>query len=188
MQKILKQAVNCSYEDDAIVLSKAAKIIREDILNSNITEFNGSFCADCQQQSVPTNVKYFVSMLLNGCTIKDQDSQSCLTISQTIVFNCKRKSKASHYHSRKFEPPLPLYLLKMHIQTILRTSGFFRRGKRMAWEAWNSFPEITSVFPRYTPVVLQPYNIHMWMLNLHILGCWKDIQFSYTIRAARWNM
>ena len=55
---------------------------------------------DCQQQSVPTNMKYLVLMLLNGCTIKDQDSQSCLTISQTIVFNCKRKSKASHYHSR----------------------------------------------------------------------------------------
>lgn len=127
MQQILKQAVNCSYDDDAIVLSKAAKIIHEDILNSNVTEFNGSFCADCQQQSVPTNVKYFVSMLLNGCTIKDQDSQSCLTISQTIVFNCKRKSKASHYNSRKFEPPLSLYLgLKMHTQTRSKklVSGF----------------------------------------------------------------
>ena len=89
MQQIMKEAVNCNYEDDAIV-SKVAKIIREDILNSNVTEFNGSFCADCQQQSVPTNVKYFVSMLLNGCTIKDQDLQSCLTISQTIIFNCKK--------------------------------------------------------------------------------------------------
>jgi len=47
IQQTLKQAVNCNYEDDAIVLSKAAKITREDILNSNITEFNGSFCADC---------------------------------------------------------------------------------------------------------------------------------------------
>ena len=60
------------------------------------------------------------------------------------------------------------------------TSGYFRRGKRMAWEAWNSFPEITSVFFQ---VALQPYTY-----NLHILGCWKDIQFSYTIKAAQWNM
>jgi len=59
----MKQAANCSLEDDAIVLSKAARIIHEDILNSNVA---GSFSADYQQQSVPTNVKYFVSMLLNG--------------------------------------------------------------------------------------------------------------------------
>ena len=31
MQQILKQAFNCNYEDDALVLSKAAKIVREDI-------------------------------------------------------------------------------------------------------------------------------------------------------------
>ena len=119
MQQIMKNATNSSFEDDAITLSKAARIIREDILNSNVAEFNGSFNADCQQQSVPTNVKYFVSMLLNGCTIEDQDSQSCLTISQMIVFNCKKRlSKGSHYHSRKFEPPLPLYVgLKIHTQT-----------------------------------------------------------------------
>ena len=87
MQQIWKQAVNLNIENDAIVLSKTAKIIHEDILNSDVTEFNGSFGADCQQQPFPTNFKYFVSMLLNGCTIEDQDSQSCLTISQTIAFN-----------------------------------------------------------------------------------------------------
>ena len=53
----MKQAVNGNYEDDAIILAKAAKVIREDILNSNIAKFNGSFGVDCQQQSVPTNVK-----------------------------------------------------------------------------------------------------------------------------------
>ena len=78
IQQIIKQAANSSFEDDAIVLSKAARIIREDILNSNVAEFNGSFSAYFQQQSVPTNIKYFVSMLLNGCTIEDQDSQSKL--------------------------------------------------------------------------------------------------------------
>ena len=66
-------------------MMKPAKIVREDILNSDVMQFNGSFGANCQQQSIPTNVKYLVSMLLNGCTIKDQDSQSCLSISQTIV-------------------------------------------------------------------------------------------------------
>jgi hypothetical protein len=43
--------------------------------------------------------------------------QSCLTICQVILYNCTaRISKASpHQHSRKFEPPLPLYIgLKVH--------------------------------------------------------------------------
>ena len=61
-------------------------------------------------------------MLLNGSGIKDQDSvesQSSLTISQAILFNYKKKlSKTTSRHSKKFEPPLPLYIgLKVHTQT-----------------------------------------------------------------------
>ena len=43
MQQILKQAYNSKYEDDALLLSKAAKIVHEDILNSNGFQFSGSF-------------------------------------------------------------------------------------------------------------------------------------------------
>ena len=120
MQQILKQAYNYNYEDDALVLSKAAKIVREDILNSNSFQFSGSFFPNCQQDSVSTNFQYLVSMLLNGSSIKDQDlveSQCSLTISQSILFNCKKKSSkttSSHY----FEPPLPLYIgFQVHTQT-----------------------------------------------------------------------
>ena len=90
MQQILKQAYNCNYEDDALVLSKAANIVREDIQNSNCFQFSGSFPPHCQQDSVPTNLKYLVSMLLNGSSNTDQDSvesQNALTISQAILFN-----------------------------------------------------------------------------------------------------
>ena len=76
-------------------------------------------------------------MLLNGCTIENQDSQSCLTISQTIVFNCNRQSKSSHHHSRKFEPPLPLYLgLKMHAQTRSKkiVSELYRLGLSVSYD------------------------------------------------------
>ena len=122
MQQMMKQAYNCNYEDDALILCKAAKIIREDIINSNGFQFDGSFPPNCQQNSVPINLKYLVSMLLNGSSIKDQESiesQSSLTISQAILFNCKRRStKATSRHSKKFEPPLPLYIgLKVHTQT-----------------------------------------------------------------------
>ncbi len=40
MQQLLKQAYN---KDDVLVLSKVAKIVREDIFNSSGFQFNGSF-------------------------------------------------------------------------------------------------------------------------------------------------
>ena len=121
---MLKQAFNSNYESDAILLSKAAKIFREDIFNMDGFHFNGSFPPGCQQESVPTNLKYLVSMLLNGPNLRDQDStdsQTCLTISQTIVFNCKKRGSTvanKSRHSLDYEPPLPLYIgMNVHTQT-----------------------------------------------------------------------
>ena len=100
--------------------------------------FNGSFPPGCQQESVPTNLKYLVSMLLNGPNLRDQDSadsgtgswfnslnatdsQTCLTISQTIVFNCKKRGSTvanKSRHSLDYEPPLILYIgMNVHTQT-----------------------------------------------------------------------
>ena len=123
MQQMLKQSSNCKYEGDALTLSKAAKIIREDKFNFGGFQFNGSFPSDCQQNSIPTNLKYLVSMLLNGPDINDQESvesQCSLTIAQTIYFNCKRKTSiaSNPRHSAVFEPPLPLYIgMQIHTQT-----------------------------------------------------------------------
>ena len=127
MQQLLKQACSCSYdhEDDALILAKAAKIIRRDILNyPDSFQFTGSFPQKCQEKSVPTNLKYLVSMILNGSSIKDQettDSQNSLTISQAILYNCKRRSLQStsmSHHSKKLIPPLPIYIaLKIHSLT-----------------------------------------------------------------------
>ena len=86
MQTMLKQPFNSNYESDAILLSKAVKIIWEDIFNLHGLCFNGSFPPGCQQQSAPTNLKYFVPMLLYGSNLRDQDStdsQTCLTISHS---------------------------------------------------------------------------------------------------------
>ena len=85
------------------------------MFNSNNFQFNGCFVGNCHKiESVPTNLKHLLSMLLNGSSIKDRnspESQSCLTISQAIMFNCTTKpSKPSSHHSRKFEPPLRLYI------------------------------------------------------------------------------
>ena len=93
---MLKQSSNCKYEGDALILSKAAKIIREDIFNFGGFQFNGSFPSDCQQNSIPTNLKYLVSMLLNGPDINDQESvesQYSLIIAQTIFLTANERHR-----------------------------------------------------------------------------------------------
>ncbi|KAJ8034517.1 hypothetical protein HOLleu_21393 [Holothuria leucospilota] len=123
MQQLLKNAIEEDYNDDAIILAKAAKIVRKDIFSSSGFHFDGSFYSGCQQDSTPANLRSLVSMLLVGANLKNQekvDSQACLTISQTIMFHCKRKpSTAGNFRpSRGNEPPLPLYIgMKIHTQT-----------------------------------------------------------------------
>ncbi len=123
MQQILKHALNTDYESDAMILAKAARIIRKDIFNSHGFRFSGSFPPGCQQESVPVNLKYLSSMLLNGLNLKDQDStdsQACLTLSQMILFNCKKggSNMGKSRHSLDLEPPLPLYVgINVHTQT-----------------------------------------------------------------------
>ena len=81
---------------------------------------------DARQDSVPMTLKLLVTMLLRGADIMDQDSadsQACLSIAQTIVFNCKKNIKKSSStvksrHTVEYEPPLPLYIgLSVHTQT-----------------------------------------------------------------------
>ena len=122
---MLKQAMKCDHEGDALILMKAARIVCEDIFKSKGFNFNGSFPSDCRQESLPTTLKSLVTMLLRGADLVDQDSadsQACLSVSQTILFNCKkpkkRDSAAKVRHSLEHEPPLPLYIgLNVHTQT-----------------------------------------------------------------------
>ena len=48
-------------------------------------------------------------------------------------------------------------------------------------EAWNSFPEITSIF---SLVTLQPFEI----FNVYISRCWKGVLFFYTTKPAQRKM
>ena len=49
-----------------------------------------------------------------------EESQSCLSITQTIIFNCKKgkSSGVKHRHSLNLEPPLPLHIgLSIHTKS-----------------------------------------------------------------------
>ncbi|XP_014665401.1 PREDICTED: adenylate cyclase type 2-like [Priapulus caudatus] len=65
MQQMLKEALKSDYEDEAMILAKAAKIVRNDIFHSNGFKFNASFTSDCQQNSVPINLKTLEQLLLS---------------------------------------------------------------------------------------------------------------------------
>ena len=73
MQEILKQTMKCDHEEDALILMKAAKIVRADIFQSKGFNFNGSFLSNCQQESLPTTFKSLVTMLLKGADMMEQD-------------------------------------------------------------------------------------------------------------------
>ena len=64
-------------------------------------------------------------MILNGVNLKEQqhiESQPCLTISQTILFNSKKRSTNFERHTRAREPPLPIYIgFNIHLLTRCKT-------------------------------------------------------------------
>ena len=125
MENMLKEALRKrGFSEDAITLAKAATIIRNDVFNHQCLQFNGSFSPGCQQNSLPSSLKSLVSLILNGPNLKDQDkceSQACLTVSQVILFNIKKKSSDSAVKTRHIldrEPSLPIYVgLSIHHMT-----------------------------------------------------------------------
>ena len=60
----MKNSMQC--EDNAVILIKVAKIVRNDILSLNGLNFDAYFQQGCQQDSVPTTLKLLVTMVLRG--------------------------------------------------------------------------------------------------------------------------
>ena len=83
------------FSEDALILSKAAAIIRKDMFSHAVFKFTDNFTEECQENPLPASLKLILSMILNGATLKDQSKrefQACLTISRKILFNAKKKS------------------------------------------------------------------------------------------------
>lgn len=126
LKEMLKER---DFLDDIEVLAKAAKIIRKDMFCHNGFTFTGSFQPDCQDTSVPASLKSLISMILNGINLKEQnigESQPCLTICQTILFNGKKRASASLRHSADREPPLPIYI-GMTIHSLTRCKSLITK-------------------------------------------------------------
>jgi len=123
---VIKRVAEHDYDNEGMILAKAAKIVRQELLNQIPNQFSGSFQAKCQEQSVPQSLKTLVEMILSGPEIPTEsetvtESQAALTISQLLKFNTsvrRRKHSSGTYNSRKRECPLPMYIgLVLHAET-----------------------------------------------------------------------
>lgn len=134
MHSLLKDALKKrDISDDANNLAKVASIVRNDILEHKGFSFAGCFPLECQEKSIPTSLKSLVSMIINGLNLKDQnhcESQACLTVCQTIIFNTKKRSSESSSskprHVAPREPALPLYI-GFNIHSLTRSKTLVTR-------------------------------------------------------------
>ncbi len=132
-------------DSDAILLARAAKIVRKEIFNLKAT-FTGTFDSQCQISSVPNSLVALVSMILYGPNIKTQSSnlvtpQAALALSQLLVFNsfalCRGGSSNSLIHHQESETPLPLYVgVLVHSKTRKRelVDALFELGLNISYD------------------------------------------------------
>lgn len=126
IQQLLKDAfLFHDYDEEAKLFARVAKICREEILKEKIT-FCGEFNPGCQQEITPST-RLLMSMIIYGPNLAGsvKDSQPCLTLTQLLVHNCKKKGDIETMHQRYSpdrEPPVPLYVgLNLHTQTRSKT-------------------------------------------------------------------
>lgn len=126
----IKRAREKNHDDEAMVISRAAKIIRRDLLDMEKMKYSGTFHENCQENSVPQSLRYVIGMLMSGGAMfqesasqesDEAENQAVLSISQLIRFNSivrRRKNSSAVYHSRERETPLPTYIgLLLHAET-----------------------------------------------------------------------
>jgi hypothetical protein len=118
----------CQFDADmeALNLSRAAQIVRRDLLKMNNT-FCGTFERDYQLKSVPKSLLALVHMILEGPSIDDQShlsvGKAALSIAQLLTFNSVKHARkkvvgVKTRHSVSQETPLPLYVaMKVHAET-----------------------------------------------------------------------
>ena len=123
---MLKEALKkWDFSEDAVILAKAAMIVRDDIFDHHCINFTGAFLPNCQEDSLPSSLKSLVLLILYGPNLKDQkkhETQACLTAAQVLLYNVKKRSPSRNdvkpRHTLQREPPIPIYIgLNVHQTT-----------------------------------------------------------------------
>lgn len=115
-----------NISSEVSILHKAAKILRRDYLKTG-QEFKGSFSTTCEEEAIPTTLRTFLQMLLDGPGIDQppplsEKSKVVTSIGQQIVHNsvARRSNKPSSFsrHIRKRETPASIYMaMKLYLQS-----------------------------------------------------------------------
>ena len=75
MGAALRQAYERDFDDEAWILSQAAKIVRREMFSTE-SKFQKSFKNNCQQESTPQSSRSLVRMILGGSNIQTQTNNS----------------------------------------------------------------------------------------------------------------
>ena len=128
---------DASDYSDAIILAKAAKMLRRQMVDHKC-KFDGTFHDSCTTDSEPPILLQFVCMIEHGADIQSQlrfgASTTDLALAQLLQYNCLAKAKegaASQRHSKERETPFPLYIglsvyaktRKRHLVELLHNNG-----------------------------------------------------------------
>jgi len=105
-----------SCYSEAVILAKAAKILRKHMLDHN-SSFNGTFQDGCVDEAVPPSLLLFVDMIEHGADIKSQlrfgASKTDLAMAQLLQYNCYARYEEgapTHRHSKDRDTPFPVYM------------------------------------------------------------------------------
>ncbi|RXN31429.1 hypothetical protein ROHU_004760 [Labeo rohita] len=105
-----------SSDADAIILAKAAQILRRHMVNHK-SKFEGKLYESSVHDSFPPALLQFVCMIEHGADIKSQlkfgATTNDLAMAQLLQYNCFAKCKegaATQRHSRDRETPFPVYI------------------------------------------------------------------------------
>ena len=110
----------CDYSD-AMVLAKAANILRKNMINHK-WKFDGKLDEEAIHSSLPPSLLQFVCMIEHGVDIESQLQFGATTtdfaLAQLLQYNCFAKSKEgiqTQRHATDRETPLPIYIgLSIH--------------------------------------------------------------------------
>ncbi len=87
---------HASEYSEAIVLAKAAKILRRQMIDHKST-FDGTFHEGCVEEAIPSTLLQFVGMIEHGADIKSQlrfgASKTDLAMAQLLQYNCYARYK-----------------------------------------------------------------------------------------------
>ena len=92
----------CNGDSDAVYLMRAAQVIRKELFNTKIKQFDGFFSRECQRDSVPSSLLTLVKIIQDGPNIKHQAqlasnafTTAALSVSQLVMFNSVKQFRNS---------------------------------------------------------------------------------------------